>query len=64
VADVLRVLPDVQKPAAPETLVNLDDNTPATTISSLPDPATPPLLGLLDLVNPRQGDDLLWSQAL
>jgi hypothetical protein len=59
VANVLRVLPDVQQPVAPEMIVNLNDNSQATTIVSLPVPATPPLLGLLGLVNPPQGDGLL-----
>lgn len=47
--NVLRVLPDVQQPVAPEMLVDLNDNSKDTTIVSLPVPATPPLLGLLGL---------------
>lgn len=53
VAKVLRVLPDVQPPVAPEMLVDLNDDSQATTTVSLPVPATPPLLGLLGLVNLR-----------
>jgi hypothetical protein len=64
VANVLRVLPDVQQPVAPEMLVDLDDNSQAASIVSLPVPATPPFLGLLGLVDPPQGDDLLRTQAL
>jgi hypothetical protein len=55
VADVLRVLPDVQQPVAPEMLVNLNDNSQATTVVSLPVPATPPLLGLLGLCQSTSG---------
>jgi hypothetical protein len=47
VADVLRVLPDVRQPIAPEILVNLYDNSEATTILMPVAPATPPLLGLI-----------------
>jgi hypothetical protein len=55
VADVLRVLPDVQQPVAPEMLVNLNDNSEATTVVSPPVPATPPLLGLLGLSQSTSG---------
>lgn len=48
-ANVLRVLPDVQQPVAPEMLVNLNDDSQAITVVSPPVPATPPLLGLLGL---------------
>ncbi len=54
-ADVLRVLPDVQQPVAPETLVNLNDNSEATTVVSPLVPATPPLLGLLSLSQSTPG---------
>jgi hypothetical protein len=55
VANVLRVLPDVQQPVAPEMLVNLNDNSQTATVVSPPVPATPPLLGLLGLSQSTPG---------
>ena len=54
VADVLRVLPHVPQPLAPEMLLNLSDYCQVTTTVSPHVPATPPLLGLLYLSIPGQ----------
>lgn len=48
-ADVLRVLPDVHQPIAPEMLLNLNDISEAATIVTPLAPATPSSLGLISL---------------
>ncbi|KAI9510404.1 TEA/ATTS domain family-domain-containing protein [Russula earlei] len=47
-ADVLRVLPDVYRPIAPEMLVNLNDSSEVANIIPALIPATPPLLGSVE----------------
>ena len=61
-ANVLRLLPDLQ-PVAPETLVNLNDISQATTVVSPPVPTTPPLLGLLGLSQSTSGRRLIINSG-
>ena len=49
VADILRVVPDFHPSTAPETLADFNDSSGTETIFVPVVPATPPLLGLIDL---------------
>jgi hypothetical protein len=62
-ADALQVLPDIQQPIAPEMLLDLNDCGGATTLLTSPVPATPPLLGSINLLT-IWGTDLSQFKAL
>lgn len=63
VADALRVLPDIQQPIAPEMLLDPDNCREATTQLTSPVPATPPLLGSINLLT-IWGTDLSQFKVL